>query len=100
MALLPLLGASALVCAVLMHRGWVLSDARRPTLLTYPEKPPRGSTLLRADTASPALDARFRDLDRQDNGEVDIDVSNAPMQAQVSNMDVSVSVPSSPTCRT
>ena len=47
---------------------------------------------VRADTASPALDARFRDLDRQDNGEVDIDVSNAPMQAQVSNMDVSVSV--------
>ena len=91
-ALLPLLGATALLCAVLLHRGWVLSDARRPTLLTYPEKPPRGSTLLRADTASPALDARFRDLDRQDNGEVDIDVSNAPMQAQVSNMDVSVSV--------
>jgi hypothetical protein len=64
----------------------------RSSLLSYPEQPAAHGRIRQHDTFSMQRAREFDEMPQQDNGEVDIDVSDAPMQEQVSNMDLTVAV--------
>jgi len=59
----------------------------RSILLSYPEQPAaRPGRIRKHDSFSSQRARAFDEIPQQDNGEVDVDVSDAPMQEQVSNM--------------
>ena len=64
----------------------------RSTLLSYPEQPAAHGRIRKHDSFSTQRAREFDEIPQQDNGEVDVDVSDAPMQDQVSNMDILVAV--------
>ena len=64
----------------------------RSALLSYPEQPVEHGRIRQHDSFSTQRAREFDEIPRQDNGEVDVDVSDAPMQEQVSNMDITVAV--------
>jgi len=82
-----LLAASVMLCAV-----YIVMTPTRSALLSYPEQPSEGAQLHPSNTFSEEKDREFQELRHQDNGELDFDVSTSPLEEQVSNMDVSVSV--------
>jgi hypothetical protein len=58
----------------------------RSILLSYPEQPAAPGRIRKHDSFSSQRARGFDEIPQQDNGEVDVDVSDAPMQEQVSNM--------------
>jgi hypothetical protein len=67
----------------------------RTALLSYPEQPAalaHQGRIREHNSFSTQRAREFDEIPQQDNGEVDVDVSNAPMQEQVSNMDITVAV--------
>jgi hypothetical protein len=64
----------------------------RTALLSYPEQPAAHGRIRKHDSFSTQRAREFDEIPQQDNGEVDVDVSDAPMQEQVSNMDITAGV--------
>jgi hypothetical protein len=89
-SVLQLLASAVLLVVVYI----VATPTRLPrsALLSYPEQPAAGGRIRRHDSFSAQQAREFDEMPRQDNGEVDVDVSDAPMQEQVSNMDITVAV--------
>ena len=82
-------------CSVLMVAMYVVTSPQPRALLSYPEQPAeagagRENSLAQHSRWSSSRNAEFRSLKRQGDGEVDFDVTHAPLDEQVSNMDVSM----------
>jgi len=89
-AVLQLLASAVVLCAI-----FVVTSTRLPqrnVLFSYPETTYDGAQLVPRNTYSAERERELEDMPKQDNGELDVDISSAPLQEQVSNMDFSVSV--------
>jgi len=87
---LQLLASAVVMCAI-----FVVTSTRLPhrnVLFSYPEMTYDGAQLVPRNTYSAERERELEDMPKQDNGELDVDISSAPLQEQVSNMDFSVSV--------